>query len=150
MFKLIGLLISLSGFALLALVGSDPTAYLDPIAAVVMFGTVFGGTIYTYGNQSFRFFSFSYKDKIPTSELFSAMEFYNYLAKLTFVAAIISLLVSSIVIMATINNGGEIKTSLNLALLTCIYGLILSFLIIMPIKHNIIFKATSLKKRQQR
>jgi flagellar motor component MotA len=149
MFKLIGLLISFASLALLALLTRAPLLYVDPVALVVMFGTVFGGTIYTYGNQSFHFFSLSYKDKISTAQMFPALEFYNYLTKLTIIAALISVGVSTLVILFTIGGGGDIKASLQLALLTCLYGIVLSFLIIQPIKHNILFKATSYQKRHK-
>lgn len=146
MFKVIGLLISIASLALLMLLGGSLGVFLEPIALVVLLALVFGGIIFSYGNQSFVFFRLAYQKQVPGKLLFPALEFYNYLTKLTFVATIITSVSALIIILNTVSHSPLIGPALALSLLTCLYGLLLSYIVIQPIKHNIIFKAMSGKQ----
>jgi len=146
MFKLIGLIISLATLALLFVLGGDVAMYVDIPSAVIMVGIILGGAIFGYGNHIFGFVRYSRTEKISSSELFATLDFYNYLTRLTLYAGILSFVIATVLLLAQTDNIQAIGPSVALSLLTCMYGLIISYLIIQPIKHGVLYQNMNPKK----
>lgn len=145
MFKAIGIIISFCTLAIIMVLGTGGLLgyYLDVPSLVILFGIVFGGVMFTYSDKAFTYFSYSWKAAIPSKELFKVLEFYNYLTKLTLTASIIAFLAGAILILLNFDQAAEIGPSLAMLILTNLYAVTLSYLVIQPIKHSILFKAMS-------
>lgn len=139
-FKLIGLIISLATLALALLLQGKVNLYLDIPSAIIMTGTFIGGAIFGYGNNIFSFIKNSRQNRISSSDLFITLDFYNYLTRLTFYASLFSFIIASILLLAQSDDITKIGPNLALSLLTCIYGLIIAYLILQPVKHGVLYQ----------
>lgn len=139
-FKLIGLFISLATLTLLLLLGGFPFMFLDIPSLVIMVGIILGGAIFGYGNHIFSYIRSSRKDRISSSELFATLDFYNYLTRLTLYAGILSFVIASALLLAQSGDMKAIGPSVALAMLTCLYGMMVSYIIIQPIKHGVLYQ----------
>lgn len=139
-FKLIGLLISLTTFTLLLLLAGFPFMFIDIPSLVIMTGILLGGAIFGYGNHIFSYIRYSKQDRISSSELFATLDFYNYLSRLTLYAGTLSFAIASVLILAQSTEVKSIGPSIALSLLSCLYGMVLSYLIIQPIKHGVLYQ----------
>lgn len=141
MFKWIGLFISLGLTIIMVDLATDRWLdYLDHLALIVLFGVVFGGLMFTYSNKTFYFLSFTWRKQLSSQEVFEALGFYNYLTKLIFNACLLVLLVSLIIIGIHWHDILSIKQSVGSAVLSCLYGTMLAYFVVQPIKHQILFK----------
>lgn len=139
-FKLIGLFISLTTLTLLFLLAGFPFMFIDIPSIVLMTGILFGGAIFGYGSHIFSYIRYSRQDKISSSELFATLDFYNYLSRLTLYAGILSFLMSTVLILAQSNELSTIGPIIALSLLSCLYAMIASYLIIQPIKQGVLYQ----------
>ncbi|MFT6529853.1 MAG: flagellar motor component MotA [Psychrosphaera sp.] len=138
MFKLIGLIICVASIAVVADAQGGIGMYLDIPALVLLFGITLAGMIVGYGKQSIYYFKLAGKDKIPSKDLLPALNFFNYISRLTFYSSICAFFISSIVILINISELTMLGPAIAMTLLNIIYGLIFSFIIIQPIKHGIL------------
>lgn len=139
-FKLIGLFISLATVTLLFLLAGFPLVFIDIPSIIIMTGILFGGAIFGYGNNIFSYIRSSKKSKISSSELFATLDFYNYLTRLTLYAGVLSFAIASVLILAQSNDIKAVGSSIAMSLLTCLYGVIISYLIIQPIKQGVLYQ----------
>ena len=146
-FKLIGLLIILATLTLLLVLDGSPLMYIDVPSAVIMTGVLIGGAIFGYGNHIFSYVRNTNKDKLSSSELFATLDFYNYLTRLTLSAAMLSFLLASLLILANAADPSSIGPSIAVSLLTCLYGMVISYLIIQPIKQGVLYNSMSDSKQ---
>ena len=140
MFKLIGLIISFGTLSVFILSQGGFMALFDPSAALIMTGVFIGGAIFGYGNNIYSFIKLSKAQRIKALDLFITLDFYNYLSKLTYYSAIIALLFSAVIYLNNNQSYEHFAQALSLSLLTCLYGVILSTLIIQPLKHSVLYK----------
>ncbi|NVK25354.1 MAG: hypothetical protein HWE10_10540 [Gammaproteobacteria bacterium] len=140
MFKFIGLIISFGTLAVFILSYGQFMPLIDGSAALIMFGVFFGGAIFGYGNNIYNFIKLSRAERIKALDLFITLDFYNYLSKLTYYSAIIALLFSAVIFLANNQQADSFGTAISLSLLTCLYGIIISALIIQPLKHSVLYK----------
>jgi len=140
MFKLIGLIISFGTISVFILSQGGFTALFDPSAALIMTGVFIGGAIFGYGNNIISFIKLSKAPKIKALELFITLDFYNYLSKLTYYSAMIALLCSAVIYLSNNQSLDYFAQAMSLSLLTCLYGVIISTIIIQPIKHGVLYK----------
>lgn len=148
-FKLIGLIISLASLALVLLLDETPSRYLDLPALVIMIGLFFGGAIFGYGNKIFSYLDNSRKQRISSCELFATLDFYNYLTRLTLYAGVLTFIITTILLLGHRAESQAIGHSITLSLLTCLYGMVISYLIIQPIKQGVLYQNMSTTKRSQ-
>lgn len=145
-FKLIGLIISLATLALVLLLGGSPNMYLDLPSATIMVGVFFGGAIFGYGNKIFSYIRSSKQQRISSSELFATLDFYNYLTRLTLYSGMLSFILATILLLAQSDDMKAIGPSIALSLMTCLYGTVISYLIIQPIKQGVLYQNMNPKK----
>lgn len=138
MFKLIGLIICIASIAVVADEQGPVGMYLDIPALVLLFGITLAGTVIGYGKQSIYYFKLAGKTKIPSKDLLPALNFFNYISRLTFYSSICAFFISAIVILINISDLKMLGPAIALTLLNIIYGVIFSFIIIQPIKHGIL------------
>lgn len=140
MFKLIGLIISFGTISVFILSHGNFMALVDGPSALIMLGVFLGGAIFGYGNNIYNFIKLSRAERIKSMDLFITLDFYNYLSKLTYYAAIIAMLFSAVIFLAKNENPDSFGMAMTLSLLTCLYGVILSTLLIQPLKHSVLYK----------
>ena len=140
MFKLIGLIISFGTVSVFILSHGNGLALIDGPSALIMSGVFLGGVIFGYGNNIYNFIKLSRADRIKSIDLFITLDFYNYLSKLTYYAAVIAILFSSVILLAKNENPESFGMGLTLSLLTCLYGIIISTVLIQPLKHSVLYK----------
>ena len=146
MFKLIGLIISFGTLSAFILSQGQASALLDPSAALIMTGVFVGGAIFGYGNNIVTFIKLSKAQRIKSLDMFITLDFYNYLSKLSYYSAVIAVLFSAVIYLSHNQDLTSFAQALSLSLLTCLYGLILSTIIIQPLKHGVIYKNMSAKQ----
>lgn len=139
-FKLIGLFISLATLTLLFLLAGLPLMFIDVPSLVIMTGILIGGAIFGYGNHIFSYIRSSRKERISSSELFATLDFYNYLSRLTLYAGILSFILATVLILAQSEDMMATGSSIAFSMLTCLYGMMASYLIIQPIKQGVLYQ----------
>ena len=139
-FKLIGLIISLATLSLVLLLGGRPFMYIDLPSLVIMIGIFFGGAIFGYGNKIFSYIRSSRQQRISSSELFATLDFYNYLSRLTLYAGTLAFILATILLLAQSDDMAAMGPSIALSLLTCLYSMVVSYLIIQPIKQGVLYQ----------
>lgn len=140
LFKLIGLLISVATLALIFLLSGSPLVFIDIPSLVIMTGIIIGGAIFGYGNNIFSYVRSSRKQRISSSELFATLDFYNYLTRLTLYAGVLSFAIASVLTLAQSKDTSAIGPSIAFSLITCFCGMLISYLIIQPIKHGVLYQ----------
>ena len=140
LFKLIGLLISVATLALVFLLSGSPLMFIDIPSLVIMTGIILGGAIFGYGNNIFSYVRSSRKQRISSSELFATLDFYNYLTRLTLYAGVLSFAIASVLTLAQSKDINTIVPSIALSLITCFCGMLISYLLIQPIKHGVLYQ----------
>ena len=140
LFKLIGLLISVATLALVFLLSGSPLMFIDIPSLVIMTGITWGGAIFGYGNNIFSYVRSSRKQRISSSELFATLDFYNYLTRLTLYAGVLSFAIASVLTLAQSKDINTIVPSIALSLITCFCGMLISYLLIQPIKHGVLYQ----------
>ena len=146
MFKLVGLVISIASMLLLMILGGSLTMYIDVPSLIIMFGILLGGAIFGYGNNIFTYIKYSNADRISSSQLFATLDFYNYLTRLSLYAALLAFILSSVLILGLEQDSKAVGPAIAMSLLTCFYGLVVSYLIVQPIKHGVLYKNMNPKK----
>jgi len=140
MFKLIGLIICCASIAVVADAQGSFAMYLDVPALVLLFGITLAGIVVGYGKQSIYYFRLAGKKQIPPKDLLPALNFFNYISRLTFYSSVCAFLISLIIIIINIDESKMLGPAIAITLLNIIYGLVFSFIIIQPIKHGILLK----------
>lgn len=147
LFKLIGLLISLATLALIFLLSGSPLMFIDIPSIVIMTGIILGGAIFGYGNHIFSYVRNSRKKTISSSELFATLDFYNYLTRLTLYAGVLSFVIATVLTLAQSKDTSAIGPSIALSLITCLCGMLISYLLIQPLKHGVLYQNMNSSKK---
>ena len=140
MFKLIGLIICCASIAVVVDAQGSFGMYLDIPALVLLFGITLAGIVVGYGKQSIYYFSLAWKKQIPPKDLLPALNFFNYISRLTLYSSVCAFFISAIVIIMNIDESKMLGPAIAMTLLNIIYGLAFSFILIQPIKHGILLK----------
>lgn len=138
MFRLIGFIICTASIAVVMTQSGGFGMYLDIPALILLFGITIAGTVVGYGKQSIYYFKLAGKKQIPSSDLLPALNFFNYLSRLTLYSAVCSFFITTIVILFNITDLMTLGPALAITLLNIVYGLIITFVFIQPIKHGIL------------
>lgn len=138
MFKLIGLIVCVASIAVVMTTAGGFNMYIDLPALLLLFGITLSGTVVGYGKQSIYYFKLAGQKQIPSKDLLPALNFFNYVSRLTLYSSVCAFFISSIVILLNFNDLKTLGPAIAMTLLNIIYGLVLSFIIIQPIKHGIL------------
>ncbi|WP_299264366.1 hypothetical protein [uncultured Psychrosphaera sp.] len=143
MFKLIGLFICIASIAVVMKAGGGFNMYVNLPTLLLLFGITLAGTIVGYGKQTIYYFMLAGKKQIPSKDLLPALNFFNYISRLTLYSGICAFFISAVVILVNFTDVKMLGPAIAITLLNIIYGLVFSFIIIQPIKHGILLNRLS-------